>query len=258
MVNLSQLAFWTSENDNADTGWCAKGVGNILEQMGLEDGVHFQRNNAHHWDDHLRARPDEWQEIDVSRDDFASLPPGAIIVFENDSNFTQGQGGGAEFGHVEMVARDDNGDVRFISDRARENWGGSVPDNEYSVFLPTEELQAHISQSADLDLGENFDFNRWQHRAIDRHIAGQVISSEDWDYAQDWQLPPEMVAEIESFFLSLTSTFLSAVTGRSITPAAPQPSQSQDQTRDAGYDAEQASGQTQGQDPSLGGPRALA
>ncbi len=129
LVNMSALSatmIQTSQTDNARGGYCAKGVANILERVGLD----CTRGNAHTWDDTLPQNG--WQKLEGITPENA--PPGAVIVYDRDANYA-GKGGGAEYGHVEIVAEDANGNRKYVSDAARDNWGGTVPDNFVGVYI---------------------------------------------------------------------------------------------------------------------------
>lgn len=118
-----------SQNDNAGGGYCAKGVANIINAMDI-DGVTVTRGNARDWDTTLPQNG--WVALEGFTPETA--PPGAIIVYPPDAN-GRGQGGGAEYGHVEIAAVDASGNRTFVSDRARSNWGGTVADNGYTIYV---------------------------------------------------------------------------------------------------------------------------
>ena len=126
MVALSSSFFRTAASDNAYGGYCAKGVANILQAAGLG----YTRGNAHTWDETLPENG--WQKVEGLTPENA--PPGAVLVFDRDTNY-RGKGGGAEYGHVEIVAVEADGDRKYVSDKARDNWGGSVPGNFVGVYI---------------------------------------------------------------------------------------------------------------------------
>ncbi len=158
MVALSSSFFRTAATDNAGGGYCAKGVANILQAAGLD----CTRGNAHTWDDTLPQNG--WQKLEGVTPENA--PPGAVIVYDRDQNY-RGKGGGAEYGHVEIVAIEADGDRKYVSDKARDNWGGTVPDNFVGVYIhpdlhkPLENGQYSSTlvgnNASDVDLSSNAD-----------------------------------------------------------------------------------------------------
>ncbi|PCI57299.1 MAG: hypothetical protein COB36_03275 [Alphaproteobacteria bacterium] len=126
MTVLCSQFLQTAASDNAYGGYCAKGVANILEASGLG----YTRGNAHTWDETLPENG--WQMLEGVTPENA--PPGAVLVYDRDTNY-QGKGGGAQYGHVEIVAVDANGDRKYVSDAARSNWGGTVPGNFVGVYI---------------------------------------------------------------------------------------------------------------------------
>ncbi len=128
-VNMTVLCsqfLQTAASDNAYGGYCAKGVANILEAAGLG----YTRGNAHTWDETLPENG--WQLLEGVTPENA--PPGSVLVYDRDANF-QGKGGGAQYGHVEIVAEAADGSRLYVSDKARNNWGGSVPGNFVGVYI---------------------------------------------------------------------------------------------------------------------------
>lgn len=129
LVNMTALSagmMQTARTDNAYGGYCAKGVANILEAAGLD----CSRGNAHTWDETLPQNG--WEKLEGVTPENA--PPGAVIVYDRDANYS-GKGGGAEYGHVEIVAMGADGERQYVSDAARSNWGGTVPDNFVGVYI---------------------------------------------------------------------------------------------------------------------------
>jgi hypothetical protein len=117
-----------SERDNAEGGYCAKGVANILERMGLD----CTRGHARDWDETLPENG--WIKIEGLTPETA--PPGAVLVYDNDAEAgkaNRGTGGGT-YGHVEIVA-EVAGTRRYVSDAARRNFGGTVPDNFEGAYI---------------------------------------------------------------------------------------------------------------------------
>ena len=126
----SALAIRISQTDNAGAGYCAKGTANILERMGIP----IERGHATGWDEKFDASRNWVRLRNVSP---GSAPEGAVLTY--DSDLERGKrarnDGGGKFGHVEVVAHDRNGNNVFVSDKARSNWGGSVPDNYAGAFM---------------------------------------------------------------------------------------------------------------------------
>lgn len=126
MTALCSQFLQTAASDNAYGGYCAKGVANILEAAGLG----YTRGNAHTWDETLPENG--WQLLEGVTPENA--PPGAVLVYDRDTNY-QGKGGGAQYGHVEIVAEEADGTRSYVSDKARDNWGGTVPGNFVGVYI---------------------------------------------------------------------------------------------------------------------------
>lgn len=117
----SQAAYDLSLIDNAEGGSCALGVANIL----LAQGFPVTRGHAYTWDESLPANG--WTKTNYSP---ANAPEGAVCVYNNSAG---GTSGGAKYGHVEIVSNV-NGKRQYISDKARNNWGGTVPQNFAGCF----------------------------------------------------------------------------------------------------------------------------
>ncbi|MCO4783975.1 MAG: CHAP domain-containing protein [Candidatus Cloacimonetes bacterium] len=110
-------------SDNAGSGYCAKGVANILLQMDYP----VTRGNAHDWDTTLPQNG--WKKITCSP---ASCPAGSVLQFDSNyqlQNGGQSVSGGGRWGHVEIVTKKADGSTTYCSDRCRNNWGGTVPGN---------------------------------------------------------------------------------------------------------------------------------
>lgn len=123
---LSNVFLRQSRVDNAGGGYCAKGVANLLQHVGLD----CQRGDAYTWKNSLPQNG--WIKLEGVTPENA--PPGAVLVFDRSAN-GQGRGGGAEFGHVEIVTVDTSGRRQYVSDSARNNWGGTVPQNFVGVYV---------------------------------------------------------------------------------------------------------------------------
>lgn len=125
----SDEAMRISNNDNAGSGYCAKGVANIL----LEMGYPVTRGNAHDWDTTLPANG--WKKISCSPE---SCPAGSVLQFDSNyqlNNGNQSVSGGGRWGHVEIVTKTSDDGRRYCSDRCRGNWGGTVPGNFGSAWV---------------------------------------------------------------------------------------------------------------------------
>lgn len=123
---LSQAFLRQARVDNAGGGYCAKGVANLLQHVGLD----CTRGDAYTWKNSLPQNG--WIKLEGIRPEDA--PPGAVLVFDRSAN-SAGKGGGTEFGHVEIVTVDTNGRRQYVSDAARDNWGGTVPQNFVGVYV---------------------------------------------------------------------------------------------------------------------------
>lgn len=127
-LSKSQQAINISQTDNAGGGYCAKGVANIMLAMGFS----VTRGNAHDWDDTLPSNG--WTLLNMPPE---QCPPGSILWFDSDvragnplSTYSSGKvTGGAKYGHVEIVTTTSDGQRLYVSDKARSNWGGTVPHN---------------------------------------------------------------------------------------------------------------------------------
>ena len=124
--DLSSKILRIARTDNASKGYCAKGVGNIMEKLGVD----VTRGNAHTWDESLPRNG--WIKLEGLAAENA--PVGAISVFDRDSNY-RGKVGGHQYGHIEVAALDNRGNKIFVSDKARDNSGGRVPGNFAGVFV---------------------------------------------------------------------------------------------------------------------------
>jgi hypothetical protein len=124
----SREAINHSARDNAESGYCGRGTYNILKHMGLP----ATNGNGSDWDDTLPKNG--W--IKVTGITPETAPAGSVIVYENDAEMgkaNRGTGGGS-YGHVEVVA-EIGGVRRYVSDAARTNYGGTVPDNFEGVYI---------------------------------------------------------------------------------------------------------------------------
>jgi hypothetical protein len=117
-------------SDNASSGYCAKGVANVLADQGFP----VQRGNATDW---WRSLPRlGWRKVDgVSP---ATAPEGAVLVFTNNRQAGRPvtrRRGGQLYGHVEIVGLMPGGRRVYISDAVRSNFGGTVPNNFKGAYV---------------------------------------------------------------------------------------------------------------------------
>jgi hypothetical protein len=142
----SDVALRVARNDNAGGGFCARGTHNILTTMGYVS----PRGDAHTWDEQLKGNS-HW--VRLSGVTPQSAPEGAVLFYDRTS--ANAKGGGAKYGHVEVVV-DDGGQRRYVSDAARSNFGGTVPQNFEGAYLyvgpgaPSENLRIAQAQSRDI------------------------------------------------------------------------------------------------------------
>lgn len=126
----SAVARCISQRDDASLYYCAKGVANILQEMGYP----VTRGNASDWDDG-RMEANGWTKIDCQP---SECPAGAVLHFDNNAGAVCGVTGsrGADCGHVEIVT-ETNGTRTYVSDEPRTNAGGSVPQNYTGAYIYT-------------------------------------------------------------------------------------------------------------------------
>lgn len=132
----STAALRRARTDNAGVGDCAKGVANILQSQ----GYNVTRGHAHDWKESLPQNG--WVRLDGVN--ARNAPEGAVLVFDSDVNQgrTPRNRGGGRYGHVEVVCYDENGNRVYVSDKARDNVGGTVPNNFVGAYIPTERYAA--------------------------------------------------------------------------------------------------------------------
>lgn len=128
-VEKSDQAIAISQSDDAEGAQCAKGVANIM----LEMGYPVTRGDAYTWGTTLPANG--WECLPGVTPENA--PAGAILFFNNDAGAGKSPRGtpGGNFGHVEIVTVDSGGRRYYTSDKARSNWGGTVPDNFECAYV---------------------------------------------------------------------------------------------------------------------------
>lgn len=130
--------------DDAREGYCAKGVANILEAQ----GYNITRADGHNWD---RTLPQSgWVKLEGVN--ARNAPEGAVLVYDSDiqrgrapRNGRNSQGGD-EFGHAEIVCYDANGNRKYVSDTARDNAGGTVPNNFAGAYVPRERYELMLAE----------------------------------------------------------------------------------------------------------------
>lgn len=121
---VNNRAQWQNMNEY----WCGAGVGNVLNDLGLEMG----RADGSNWDELLQDNPN-FLEVSVARDNLDELPPGAVVVWEEKDGISGDDDG--DFGHVSIAL----GDGREASDRFREQL--NMQGREYHVFLPKDYVE---------------------------------------------------------------------------------------------------------------------
>lgn len=99
-------------------GWCAKGVRQALESIGI-NGIGAA--SAYMIADQL-ARHDKFKEVTVTRDQLKSLPAGAIVVWDKTGNNPHG--------HISIAL----GDGREASDHVQSQ--ATTYGDRFRVFLP--------------------------------------------------------------------------------------------------------------------------
>jgi hypothetical protein len=106
------------QTDNAGSTYCGRGVYNILS----EQGYNVIPGNGEDWNENLASLG--WEKVKISSP--SQAPIGSVLVYE-DSNGTNG--GGAQWGHVEVVSEDPNGNRVYLAGTRSYNPGGTVPQN---------------------------------------------------------------------------------------------------------------------------------
>lgn len=142
-ASLSDHFIQKSRTDDADPGQCAKGVANILESVGAPV---TRKGSAYEYKDMLPQQG--WKKLEGITPENA--PAGAVIVYDRDPAATRKYNGrGSEHGHVEIVAIGSNGHRSYVSDKARDNYGGTVPDNFVGVYV-----HPMLTNGSDIQLAE--------------------------------------------------------------------------------------------------------
>jgi len=139
--NFNDRVLATAATDDAHGGYCARGVANILMDLKIST----TRGDAYTWKESLPKNG--WVLMKGITPENA--PPGAVLVY--DKNYPEGKSGGAKSGHVEIVT-EVNGHRKYVSDKARDNWGGTVPGNFVGVYVHP----SLASLKSDSKLPENY------------------------------------------------------------------------------------------------------
>lgn len=124
----SDQAQQIARSDDARSGYCAKGVANILSRMGYP----VTRGHARDWDQTLPRNG--WTRANCNASNPSTCPPGTVLQFEPD-NPPSDRSGGARYGHVEIVVRTSGGQTLYCSDACRSNFGGTVPRNRPTAWV---------------------------------------------------------------------------------------------------------------------------
>jgi hypothetical protein len=128
----SARAIQFSNTDNASLGFCARGVANILQNQNLGN---FRGVDAHDMINLTNSQG--WVRLPNVTPQNA--PVGALLLFNSDVRLGKSprNKGGGKFGHAELVV-DNNGQRGYVSDKVRNNFGGSVPDNFQGAWVRAE------------------------------------------------------------------------------------------------------------------------
>ncbi len=85
--NLAQTAMNVAKAENT-TGWCAKGVNDALQEVGLSEGE-IRSASAYQCADKL-ANSANFKEVKVSKSDLKNLPAGCIICWDRNDQHQDG------------------------------------------------------------------------------------------------------------------------------------------------------------------------
>ncbi len=140
----SALALQIARTDNASVGYCAKGTANILERLGYP----VTRGDAHNWD--VSLPQNGW--VRVAGLNPKNAPEGAVLVYDSDIDRGESprNNGGGKYGHAEVVCFDERGNRVYVSDKARNNAGGTVPGNFVGVYVPRDRYEAMVAANPQL------------------------------------------------------------------------------------------------------------
>jgi len=112
--------------DSIGPGYCGRGVFHLLSKLGLGHGIGSA--DGQEWERILKRAG--WKATFC--DHPSKAPLGSILVYTSDLRlFGKNRIGtkGGDFGHVEIVSINKYGKRVYVSDAARENYGGTVPKN---------------------------------------------------------------------------------------------------------------------------------
>ncbi len=166
--------------DDARGGYCGRGVHNILTSQGYR----VPSADGHNWD---RTLPQNgWVKLEGVN--ARNAPEGAVLVYDSDvqrgrapRNGRNGQGGD-EFGHVEVVCYDAQGNRKYVSDAARSNFGGTVPNNFVGAYVPRERYENYLAQQrreqADTAVARNETPNNNRNTSVASAVDGPGIRAE--------------------------------------------------------------------------------
>jgi hypothetical protein len=115
-----------ARTDNVGAGWCGRGVWSVLEEIGYGEGI--KSANGQDWEVVLHQAG--W--VPLICPDPSHAPLGSVVVYLSDmrvhgQNLVGTKGG--VYGHVELVALDENARRVYVSDKPRVKPGGTVPAN---------------------------------------------------------------------------------------------------------------------------------
>lgn len=192
-----------SRVDNAGGGYCAQGVANILK----DQGIPCERGHAYTWDQRLERQG--WQRLEGASPETA--PEGSVLYY--DRTTSAGVGGGAQYGHVEVVATNDDGDRSFVSDKARSNWGGTVPQNYGGAYVHPSLHPEHFRRAPATQMAEG-EKNGLRGRSAsiqdDNNTRSQSLGAESATGAYDDIRAETQIAGVNGPAASLSSQFADA------------------------------------------------
>lgn len=108
-----------------EEGHCSKGVRLICEALCIP---YTRAASAYMQRDYLPGNG--WFKLAVRPE---KAPVGSLLLFDKDT--PAGVAAGSAHGHIEMVTRLDDGVSRYVSDRIRAHWGGSVWRNYVGAYI---------------------------------------------------------------------------------------------------------------------------
>lgn len=132
----AEIALSAAANDDATANNCGRGVANVLKAQGLPSREDENRH-AYTWIDWFSSDQavqkdnngkviGRWLKVEGATAETA--PENAVNVFNRTPGGNNNKG--AEFGHIEQVVYDpSSGKKVYVSDKSRDNSGGSVPQN---------------------------------------------------------------------------------------------------------------------------------